>query len=62
VLPLDLNLLRFYNIIHVGRSVAGCRSLGKEKISLNFTAQMAKIWLRGPLFSVPAMRAILIWS
>ena len=38
VLPLDLNLLRFYNIIHVGRSVAGYQSLGKEKISLNFTA------------------------
>ena len=38
VLPLDLDLLRFYNIIHVGRSVTGCPSLGKQKISLNFTA------------------------
>jgi hypothetical protein len=46
VLPFDLDLLRFDNIVHVGRSVAAFGALWKQKIRLNFTDQKAKIWLQ----------------
>jgi hypothetical protein len=43
VLPLDLDLLRFDNIVHSGRSVAERERLGKQKFCLVLTRQKADI-------------------
>jgi len=43
VLPLDLDLLRFDNIVHSGRSVAERERLGKQKFCLVLTRQNADI-------------------
>jgi hypothetical protein len=44
VLPLDLDLLRFDNIVHFGAECDRMPAFGKQKISLNFTTQKANIW------------------
>ena len=45
VLPLDLDLLRFDNIVHVRAGVwQHASELGKQKIYLIFTLQKADIW------------------
>jgi hypothetical protein len=45
VLPLDLDLLRFDNIIHAERSVAKRGRLGKQKVCLKFNQP------KGPYFA-----------
>jgi hypothetical protein len=44
VLPFDLNLLRFDNIVHVGREFGRLGGFVEAKNSLNFTGQKANGW------------------
>ena len=46
VLPLDLDLLRFDNIVHVGPEFGRLSSFVEAKNSLNFTTQKANVWPR----------------
>ena len=46
VFPLDLDLLRFDNIVHVGREFGRLSGLVEAKNSLNLTTQKGNVWPR----------------